>query len=285
MSQIQVKNPGLSLRKLCKFLSWRRQTVYARRYYKPQQAKEVSDGALVDLYKSVRKEYIAWGFVMIYAYLRNKGNIFCKKRGHRLYKQAQLSLHRKPQKARIRREFRDLLPPNSINEGWAMDFLSEVIIEPTQQWVRIINIVDECSRKDLWVEACEHIKATKLTEILDKLVFIRGRPAYIRTDNGPEFISDELAKWATKNKIELRFIQPGKPTQNGIIERLNGTLRRECLNLNWFYSLSELNQHLDKWYYAYNFERPHKSINYLTPNAFEKQNQSIYYKMVAPENR
>jgi putative transposase len=102
-----------------------------------------------------------------------------------------------------------------------MDFLSEVIIETTQQWVRIINIVDECSRKDLWVEACEHIKATKLTEILDKLVFIRGRPAYIRTDNGPEFISDELAKWATKNEIELRFIQPGKPTQNGIIERLN----------------------------------------------------------------
>ena len=202
MSQIQVKNPGLSLRKLCKFLSWRRQTVFARRYYKPQQAKEVSDRALVDLYKSVRKEYIAWGFAMIYAYLRNRGNIFCKKRGHSLYKQAQLSLHRKPQKARIRREFRDLLPPNSINEGWAMDFLSEVIIEPAQQWVRIINIVDECSRKDLWVEACEHIKATKLTEILDKLVFIRGRPAYIRTDNGPEFISDELAKWATKNKIE-----------------------------------------------------------------------------------
>lgn len=81
------------------------------------------------------------------------------------------------------------------------------------------------------MEAC----ATKLTEILDdKLVLIRGRPAYIRTDNSPEFISDELAKWATKNEIELRFIQPGKPTQNGIIKRLNGTLRRECLNLNWF---------------------------------------------------
>ncbi len=162
-----------------------------------------------------------------------------------------------------------------------MDFLSEVIIEPTQQWVRIINIVDECSRKDLWVEACEHIKATKLTEILDKIVFMRGRPAYIRTDNGPEFISDELCQWATKNRFELRFIQPGKPTQNGIIERLNGTLRRECLNLNRFYSLSELNEHLDKWYQTYNFDRPHKSINYLTPDAFEKQNQSIYYKMVA----
>jgi len=65
-----------------------------------------------------------------------------------------------------------------------MDFLSEVIIEPTQQWVRIINIVDECSRKDLWVEACEHIKAIKLTEILDRSVLMRGCPAYIRTDNG-----------------------------------------------------------------------------------------------------
>ncbi len=62
----------------------------------PKQAKEVTDRALVDLYKSVRKDHIAWGFAMIYAYLRNKGHIFCKKRGHRLYKQAGLSLHRKP---------------------------------------------------------------------------------------------------------------------------------------------------------------------------------------------
>ncbi|WP_164489806.1 hypothetical protein [Runella sp. SP2] len=66
-----------------------------------------------------------------------------------MYKQAQLSLHRKPQKARIREEFGDLLSPKSINKSWAMDFFSEVIIEPTQQWVRIINIVDECSRKGL----------------------------------------------------------------------------------------------------------------------------------------
>jgi putative transposase len=80
--------------------------------------------------------------------------------------------------------------------------------------------------------------------------------------------------------VELRFIQPGKPTQNGIIERLNGTARRECLNLNWFNSLEEVNELLENWYKTYNFDRPHSSLRYKTPAAFEKANQNLYFKMV-----
>lgn len=149
-----------------------------------------------------------------------------------------------------------------------MDFLSEWVIGEKQQSVRIINVVNECSRKDLWVEAAHSITAVKLVEVVDKILDLRGSPRYIRCDNGPEFISVKLKMWAAENKIEIKFIQPGKPTQNGIVERLNGTVRKECLNLNWFHSLEEINDLLGQWYRAYNFDRPHSCLKYQTPHAF-----------------
>lgn len=109
----------------------------------------------------------------------------------------------------------------------------------------------------------------------------RGKPQYIRCDNGPEFISNELEQWAKKNQIEIRFIQPGKPTQNGLIERLNGTLRTECLNLEWFKSLDQLNEKLQNWWMVYNSIRPHSSIGYNTPDEFEDLNKNFYFRMVA----
>lgn len=88
--------------------------------------------------------------------------------------------------------------------------MSEWVIGEKQQSVRIINVVDECSRKDLWVEAAHSITAAKLLEVLDKIVGLRGKPRYIRCDNGPEFISAKLKEWAEENKIQIKFIQPGK---------------------------------------------------------------------------
>ena len=108
---------------------------------------------------------------------------------------------------------------------------------------------------------------------------MRGLPRYIRCDNGPEFISSKLKEWAA-DRVEIKFIQPGKPTQNGIIERLNGTVRKECMNLNWFYSLDEINDLLGQWYKTYNFDRPHSCLNYQTPVTFENLNQNLYFKMV-----
>lgn len=228
--------------------------------------------------RKVRRMNPAWGFRLILASLKNKGEKIGKRRAHRLYMQAKLSLHRNPKKPRIKRVFQELLPPDQINEGWAMDFLSEWVIGEKQQSIRIINVVDECSRKGLWVEAAHSINAAKLIEVLDKIVEMRGLPRYIRCDNGPEFISGKLKEWAA-NRVEIKFIQPGKPTQNGIIERLNGTVRKECLNLNWFHSLDEVNDLLGHWYKNYNFDRPHSSLKYQTPDSFENLNQNLYFRL------
>lgn len=208
---------------MCTCLGFRRATHYTRQSCKPEQIRLRADQVLCDQMQAIRKMHLSWGFGLIYAALRQEGHIVCKQRAYRLYRAMGMSLHRSPKKARIKRSYQALLAPERLNEGWAMDFLSEMIVQEGKSSVRIINIMDECSRKDLWVEAAKSIKAERVTEILTNLVELRGKPAYIRSDNGPEFISSTLSDWATKQGIELRFIQPGKPCQNGLIERLNGT--------------------------------------------------------------
>lgn len=211
-------------------MSLRRQSFYFRQKKErltQVMPEEKSDKGLLSLLKLGRSKCLAWGFRMIYAYLRRNGYRFCRHRAHRIYKEAGLSLHRTPKKGRLERDFDKLPAPDQVDQGWAMDFLSEMFIGKKRQTVCLINIIDEYSRKDLWVEAYQSCPTDKLIEVLNQVLTVRNRPEYIRCDNGPEFISKNLKDWAEGLGIELRFIQPGKPTQNAFIERLNGTLRRE----------------------------------------------------------
>lgn len=111
--------------------------------------------------------------------------------------------------------------------------------------VRILNVLDECSRKVLLSFAATSIKARKLVKLLQELITQKGKPAYIRCDNGPEFISQVLEKFAEENGIEISFSQPSKPTRNGLVERLNSTQRKECLNLKYFKTVQQVQQDLD----------------------------------------
>ncbi len=266
-----------SIRRKSKVLGIRRQTYYARKQgHRPEQ----EDERIAEQLHAVIKQFVAWGFWMSFHYLRNKGHLWNHKRVYRVWKVEGLHLRKPPKRPKLRRLYQDLLAPEKVNEGWAMDFVSDWVIGEAQQRVRIINVMDECSRKALWTEAKKSIPAQDLTNILDKLVEWRGCPAYIRCDNGPEFISDKLELWAANKKVELLFIQPGKPAQNGLIERLNGTLRMECLNLEWFENLEHLNQRIQEWWHVYNYVRPHSSIKYKTPDELE-QNSTLYYKTVA----
>lgn len=278
MGHVRTGHDGLSMRRTCRWLRLRRSTAYESKIR--QERTVATDAFVVEAMGKVRKANPAWGFRLIYAYLRNQGQKVGRHRAHRLYTGARMSLHRNPKKPRIKRVFQELLPPDGINEGWALDFLSEWVIGDKQQGVRIINVVDECSRKDLWVEASHSITAAKLVETLDKIGEMRGWPRYVRCDNGPEFVSHALGQWAELRGVEIKFIQAGKPTQNGIVERLNGTIRKECLNLNWFYSLEEINDLLGQWFKTYNFDRPHSSLNYIAPATFENLNQSLYFRLV-----
>ena len=269
---------GVSVRHSCAVLGFRRQTYFSRKGgHRPEELDEL----IADLLHQATRRFIAWGFWMVFHFLRSQGHPWNHKRVYRIWKAEELHLRLPPKRSKIKREYQDLLAPDKINEVWAMDFLSDWVVGPGQEKVRIINILDECSRKALWTEAYSSISAKTLTDVLNKVVAWRGRPAYIRCDNGPEFISKQLKEWADTCTIELRFIQPGKPSQNGLIERLNGTLRTECLNLEWFKSLDQLNEQIQEWSVVYNTIRPHSSIDYKTPDEMELLNQSLYFSAVA----
>ena len=129
----------------------------------------------------------------------------------------------------------------------------------------MLNILDDFHRESLAIEADTSLPSLRVLRTLEKLIEQRGKPKIIRSDNGPEFISHTLQNWCEKEEITLQFIQPGKPTQNAYIERKNGSLRRELLNAYLFYSLAEVRIMTEEWRIDYNTERPHKSLNYLSP--------------------
>jgi len=267
-----------SIRFCCGALGFRRQTYYQRkRGHRPEEVDE----QIADLLHQTTRRFIAWGFWLVFYFLRRKGYSWNHKRVYRVWKAEELHLRLPPKRAGIKRTYQELLAPDEINAGWAMDFLSDWTVGMAKEPVRIINIMDEKSRLALWTEAHRSISAKTLIEVLDKVVEYRGRPKYIRCDNGPEFISQKLAQWAADNQVELKFIQPGKPSQNGLIERLNKTLRVECLNLHWFENLEKLNESIQGWFVDYNTERPHENLERQTPLEYETDNNDLYFKTVA----
>jgi putative transposase len=127
------------------------------------------------------------------------------------------------------------------------------------------------TQESLAMEVDTSLPSLRVIRVLERLIAHRGKPSNIRTDNGPEFISHKLQEWCEEQKITLQFIQPGKPMQNAYIERKNGSIRRELLNAYLFDSLREVRIMTEEWRADYNWERPHKSLGYLSPLRFAEQ--------------
>ena len=112
---------------------------------------------------------------------------------------------------------------------------------------------------------------------LERLEEWRGLPKAIRMDNGPEFVSETLKQWAREREVELIYIQPGKPTQNALIERFKGSYRRAILDRYWFASVKHARQLTQRWAWRYNQERPHAGLKNATPDEVLRR----YYKTKA----
>ncbi len=125
---------------------------------------------------------------------------------------------------------------------------------------RTFNVMDDFNREVLRIEIDTNLPARRIVRALDELVELRGKPAALRLDNGPELISEELEKWARRQGIERRFIQPGRPMQNGYVERLNRTYRQEVLNCYVFETLGEVRRMTAEWITRYNEIRSHESL-------------------------
>jgi putative transposase len=185
-----------------------------------------------------------------------------------------LNIRRRAKKRLPERIKQPLHVPTGPNQVWSIDFMSDSLVDGRR--VRLLNIIDDFNRESLAIEVDTSLPTLRVIRVLERLTAERGCPTVIRCDNGPEFISHVLAIWCNQEsrKITLQFIQPGKPMQNGYIERKNGSIRRELLNTYLFTSLAEVRTMSEEWRIDYNTERPHKSLGYLSPLQYASLKQS-----------
>ena len=134
----------------------------------------------------------------------------------------------------------------------------------------MLTLVDDHTRECPVIEVDTSLGGLRVCRVLDRVAAGQGLPEAIVLDNGPEFRSRALAAWSEERGVRLEFIQPGKPVQNAYVESFNGRLRDECLNANWFTSLSDARRKIEAWRVDYNQERPHSSLGYLAPQEFAR---------------
>jgi putative transposase len=154
-----------------------------------------------------------------------------------------------------------------------MDFTSDRISDGRS--FRTLNVIDIFTRRCLGIEVDTSLSSERVVRVLEKITQQFGKPKLLQIDNGPEFKGKKLDVWAKKNQVELHFIDPGKPTQNGHIESFNGRFREECLNQEWFTCLKEARLLIEKWRVDYNTMRPHSSLGYLPPNVWAQKQQIL----------
>ena len=188
-----------------------------------------------------------------------------------------LNIVRKRKRRLPVREKQHLSVPEKSNEVWSIDFMSDRLFNGRS--FRTLNIIDDYSREVLWIDVALSIGAKVVTDLLEWLVKEYGKPKAIRVDNGPEFTSICFSNWCHKHRIEIKYTQPGKPTQNAFIERFNRTYREGVLDIYRFESLQEVRKKTLIWIEHYNTERPHESLGNQTPSAYLlKENNSANNK-------
>jgi len=156
--------------------------------------------------------------------------------------------------------------PIRPNVVWAMDFQFDQTADG--RTLKLLNVIDEYTRESLAIVVERSIDADGVVACLEEIAGVRGAPAYVRFDNGPEFIAYALADWCRFNGTQTVFIDPGSPWQNAWIESFNGRLRDELLNGQRFDSLLEAKVFTEDWRIDYNINRPHSAHGWLTPVEF-----------------
>jgi putative transposase len=203
------------------------------------------------------------GFPKTFAYLRRAGKTWNHKKVYRVYTLLRYNKRRKGKRRLPQRIKRPMEQLTQINQSWSIDFMSDSLA--CGRRFRTFNVIDDYNREVLAIDIATSIPAVHVTRILDQIVAWRGTPTQMRMDNGPEFISNELKLWCEKRQIEQLFIQPGKPTQNSLIERFNGSYRRDILDAYLFFELEEVRSLTHEWIEEYNLRRPHASLANKTP--------------------
>ena len=225
---------------------------------------------LADLVELARR-YGRYGYRKIAALLRAAGWLVNDKRVERLWRQEGLKVPaRQPKKGRLWDGDGSCvrLRPEHRNHVRSYDFVEARTHDGRK--VRLLNVIDEFTRECLAIRVARKLKAPDVVDVLSDLFILRGVPAHVRSDNGPEFIAQSVQKWITAVGAKTAYITPGSPWENGYIESFNARLRDELLNGEIFYSLREAQILIESWRRHYNGVRPHASLGDrpLAPEVF-----------------
>ena len=164
------------------------------------------------------------------------------------------SLHEKPE---------ELAVPTDCNQVWSIDFMSDQLADG--RVFRLFNVIDDLNREALAIDVDFSLPALRVIRSLEQVIEWRGKPATLRCDNRPEYISGELQRWAEQHGIRIEYIQPGKPQQNAYVERFNRTVRYDWLTQYEFDTLAEVQDFATQWMWTYNHERPNMALGGITP--------------------
>jgi putative transposase len=254
---------GLSIRRACALLSVARSTLR----YESRLVKR--DAPVVSVMRELAAQYPRYGYRRIQVFLARRGHVMSADRTHRLWRLHGLQVPRKRPRRRVAAHRPRPLAPSGANRVWAYDFLFDACANGQQ--LKCLTVIDEYTRECLAIDVAGSIRSSRVIEVLSKLVSVHGAPKYLRSDNGPEFISRAILRWVTEAQIDTAYIDPGKPWQNGSNESFNGKFRDECLGMQWFKNRIDAKILIEEFRRQFNEVRPHSSLGQLTPAEFKQQ--------------
>lgn len=255
-----IKYFGLSLRRACRIIG------LSRTSYRYSPKEKPDEPVIRARLKELAQKRKRFGCPRLHVMLRRAGFKINHKRTERIYKEEGLSLRVKRRKKMAATLRAEVPRPEHPNHIWSMDFMKDALSDGRK--LKVLPIVDEYTKKCFRIEVDTSITGARVVRTLNEITPVEGLPEIIIIDNGPEFIGRALDEWAYRRGVKLFFITPGKPVENMYMESFNGRLRDECLNLHYFTSIDHAKRVVEEWRVDYNTERPHSSLDDLTPEEF-----------------
>lgn len=234
------------------------------------QHSELNEKIITRLH-DLATQHTRLGVWIFHRMLLKEGFHINHKRTERLYRLERLSLRLKK-----RRKFKSTTRIPSVvitkpNQKWSMDFIYDTLWDGRK--FKTLSVLDIFTRENLKLEVDTSLGSVRVVRALNDICQLRGFPESIRLDNGPEFTSRLLYDWATRHGVVLEFSRLGKPTDNAHVESFHGKFRNECLSEHYFISIKEARWIIENWRITYNGNRPHRSLQGLTPDEFMRQYQ------------